>query len=153
MRRRAVMAGGLVAALVRRGHAQATPRITLLHSGFPDRTPIHLLYEALRVLGYEDGRSATIELLGAEGDLARLNAYVANLAVSRPDLIIAFTPPAVLALKRAGITIPIVFIFVTDPVGLGIVESLARAVKLSDSIRILRFHLDGGTLHVVMFTR
>ena len=45
---------------------------------------------------------------------------------SRPDVIIAITPPAVLALKQAGATVPIVFLFVTDPVGLGIVESLAR---------------------------
>ena len=33
-------------------------RISILHSGFPNRTPIHLLFAALRTLGYEDGRTA-----------------------------------------------------------------------------------------------
>ena len=49
--------------------AQQPRRISILHSGFPNRTPIHLLFAALRTLGYEDGRTAAIELLGGEGDL------------------------------------------------------------------------------------
>ena len=44
------------------------PKITILHSGFPNRTPIHLLIEALAKLGYENNRTAKIELLGGEGD-------------------------------------------------------------------------------------
>jgi putative ABC transport system substrate-binding protein len=101
-------------------------RISILHSGFPNLTPIHLLFEALRALGYEDGRSATIELLGAEGDADRLTAFVAQLAAQKPDVILALTSPAVLALKQAGLTTPVVFLFVPDPVGLGIVASLAH---------------------------
>ena len=53
--------------------AQERRWISILHSGFPDRTPIHLLFEALRVHGFEDGRSATVELLGGEGDPSALN--------------------------------------------------------------------------------
>jgi ABC-type uncharacterized transport system substrate-binding protein len=106
--------------------AQKQPRISILHSGFPNLTPTHLLFEALRELGYEDGRTATIELLGAEGNADRLNALVGQLAAQPPDVIIAITPPAVLALKQTGMTTPVVFLFVSDPVELGIVESLAR---------------------------
>jgi putative tryptophan/tyrosine transport system substrate-binding protein len=106
--------------------AQQHPRISILHSGFPDRTPINLLFAALRALGYEDGRTATVELLGGEGDPDRLNALVAKLAAQSPDVIVALTEPAVLALKQTGIATPVVFAFVSDPVGLGVVNSLAR---------------------------
>src|SRR6202158_3973434 len=106
--------------------AQQRPRISILHSGFPNRTPIHLLLEALGKLGYENHRTATIDLLGGEGDPNRLNALVARIGAQRPDVIIAITSPAVVALQKANLTIPIVFAFVPDPVGLGIVESLAR---------------------------
>ena len=106
--------------------AQGRPHISILHSGFPNRTPIQHLFAALRELGYEDGRTAAIELLAGEGDVDRLNALVTQLAAQRPDVIIALTPPAVLAIKRAGLTSPVVFAFVSDPIALGIVESLAR---------------------------
>ena len=107
-------------------HANQRPRIVVLHSGYPQLTPIHKLFEALKELGYEDGRNATIELLAAEGDAARLARFVADLAARKPDVIIAFTGPAVLEVKRAGLAIPIVFAIVTDPVAMGIVASLAR---------------------------
>ena len=97
-----------------------------MHSGFPDRTPIHVLIEALRALGYENGNTAMMELLGAEGDAKRLDTLVAGLASKKPDVIIALTSPAALALKQAAVVTPVVFAFVTDPVGLGIVASLAH---------------------------
>jgi putative ABC transport system substrate-binding protein len=53
-------------------------------------------------------------------------SLVAQLAAQKPEIIIAITSPAVLALKRGGPTSPVVFLFVPDPVSLGIVESLAR---------------------------
>ena len=107
-------------------HAQKRPRIAILHSGFPNRTPIHLLLEALRALGYEDGSTATIELLGGEGNADRLSALIAHLAAQRPDVIIAITSPAVLGLKQAALPTPVVFLFVSEPVALGIVESAAH---------------------------
>lgn len=118
---------GLLAGLITTGvRAQQRVRIAILHSGFPNRTPIHLLFEALSRLGLEHGRTATIDLLGGEGDRNRLNALVTELAAQKPDVIIAITSPAVVALKEAKVTIPVVFAFVPDPVGLGIVESLAQ---------------------------
>ena len=101
-------------------------KITILHSGFPNRTPIHLLIEALAKLGYENNRTAKIELLGGEGDPSRLNGLVAEIGGQRPDVIIAITSPAAVALKNAKLSIPVVFAFVPDPVGLGIVESIAH---------------------------
>jgi putative ABC transport system substrate-binding protein len=106
--------------------ARDPPKIIILHSGFPNRTPIHLLFKALGKLGYENSRTATIDLLGGEGDSNRLNALVAQIGPQKPDVIIAITSPAVVALKEARLTIPVVFAFVPDPVGLGVVESLAH---------------------------
>jgi putative tryptophan/tyrosine transport system substrate-binding protein len=48
------------------------------------------------------------------------------VATEKPNVVIAITSPAVLALKRVGLTSPVVFAFVPDPVGLGIVNSLAH---------------------------
>ena len=106
--------------------AREQSKITILHSGFPNRTPIHLLIEALAKLGYENNRTAKIELLGGEGDPSRLNGLVAEIGGQRPDVIIAITSPAAVALKNAKLSIPVVFAFVPDPVGLGIVESIVH---------------------------
>ena len=106
--------------------ARDPAKITILHSGFPNRTPINLLFAALAKLGYENGRTATIDLLGGEGDPDRLKALVAQIGTQKPDVVIAITSPAVVALKDTGLTVPVVFAFVPDPVGLGVVESLAK---------------------------
>jgi putative ABC transport system substrate-binding protein len=123
-----VLLGGTAAAWRLVPHALAVdlPRISILHSGFPYRTPIHVLFDELRALGYEQGRTATIDLYGAEGDSARLITLVDQLATQKPNVIIGLTTPAARALKHVGVTTPVVFAFVSDPIGLGIVESLAR---------------------------
>ena len=125
MKRRDLIAGLLCLPFATPAWA-AAKQISILHSGFPDRTPIHVLIEALRALGYENGNTAMMELLGAEGDAKRLDTLVAGLASKKPDVIIALTSPAALALKQAAVVTPVVFAFVTDPVGLGIVASLAH---------------------------
>lgn len=125
MKRREFIAGLLLVPLATRAWA-AAKQICILHSGFPNRTPIHVLVDALRALGHENGTSAVIEVLGGEGDPKRLDMLVSGLVSGKPDVIIALTSPAVVALKKAGIATPVVFAFVTDPVGLGIVASLAN---------------------------
>jgi len=122
MRRRDFLIGAAMA-LPLAAEAQQRQRISILHSGYPRRTAIKLLFDALGKLGYDE---AQIDLLGGEGDPSRLTALVDQLALRKPDVIIAITSPAVVALKNAKLNIPVVFAFVPDPVELGIVESLAR---------------------------
>jgi len=128
MRRREFIAllGSTAALWAPAARADKLYRIVILHSGFPRRTPIDHLFDALRERGYEDGRTAKIELLGGEGDPDRLNALIADIASEKPDVTIAVTSPAVLGLKQAGLLTPVVFAFVSDPVGQGIVASLAH---------------------------
>lgn len=127
MRRRDFIAllGSMAAVSARTARAKGY-RIVILHSGFPRRTPIDHLFDALRERGYEDGRTATIELLGGEGDPHRLKTLIAGIVSERPDVTIAVTSPAALGLKQAGLLTPVVFAFVSDPVGQGIVANLAH---------------------------
>jgi len=98
-------------------------RIVILHSGFPNRTPIDRLYNALNERGYS---AANIELLGGEGNPDRLKTLIARIVEQKPDVTIALTSPAARGLKQAGLSAPVVFVFVPDPVEQGIVASLAR---------------------------
>ncbi len=82
--------------------------------------------QGLRELGYVEGRNLVIEWRGAEGRLERLPALAAELVALKVDLIVAgANPPAVVA-KNATDSIPIVFVHAIDPVGQGLVKSLAR---------------------------
>jgi putative tryptophan/tyrosine transport system substrate-binding protein len=63
----------------------------------------------------------------AEGDYDRLASLAAELVEQKVDIIVAALTPAAVAFRKATSTIPIVAIAVTDPVGRGLVESLARA--------------------------
>jgi putative ABC transport system substrate-binding protein len=126
MRRRDVLAALIVPWLPQQARAQSKARIAILHSGFPNRTPIDQLYAALRDLGHDDGRTANIDLLAAEADPDRLASFVTRLVQSPPQVILAMTSPAALALKRANIATPVVFLFVSDPIRLGLIRSLRK---------------------------
>jgi putative ABC transport system substrate-binding protein len=82
--------------------------------------------EGLRALGYVEGRDLTIEYRWAEGDYGRLPALVADLIARKMDVLVTAGTPAALAVKRATTTIPLVMVAVGDPVGTGLVASLAR---------------------------
>jgi putative tryptophan/tyrosine transport system substrate-binding protein len=82
--------------------------------------------EALQDLGWRDNYSARIDYRWPGGDTERIQALARELVSLRPDVLIADgTAPAV-ALLQATRTLPIVFVMASDPVGLGIVQSLAR---------------------------
>jgi ABC-type uncharacterized transport system substrate-binding protein len=82
--------------------------------------------EGLRSLGYKPGENITIECRSAEGKHERLDALAAELIQLNPAVIVAAAAPASLAAKRATASIPIVSVYTADPVGLGLVASLAR---------------------------
>jgi putative ABC transport system substrate-binding protein len=83
--------------------------------------------QQFRALGYVEGKSITFDYLSSEGNYDRLPALAAELAGRKVDVIFAAGgTPTVLAVKNATRTIPVVFVGVADPVGQGIVASLAR---------------------------
>jgi putative ABC transport system substrate-binding protein len=79
-----------------------------------------------RKFGYTDGKNVVFEYRHAEGKLDRLPALAEELVRLKVDVLIAPNTPAALALKNATKTIPIVFIDVSDPIGAGLIDSLAR---------------------------
>ena len=80
----------------------------------------------LQKLGYVEGRNLVVQQRNLRGDRSLQQQVVEEIVGSRPDAILSSGTPEVLALKRATKTIPIVFGLVADPVGSGVVASLAR---------------------------
>jgi putative ABC transport system substrate-binding protein len=84
------------------------------------------LSDGLRELGYVEGQNFALEVRSAEGNADQLPELAAELVSLRVDVIVAVYTPCALAAKRATTTIPIVMAAVADPVGGGLVQSLAR---------------------------
>ena len=103
------------------------PRIGILNptssSFFLPR--VEAFRQRLRELGYVEGKNILIEYRYAEGKFERLTDLAAELVQLKVDVIVT-AGPGVLAAKKASTTIPIVFGAASDPVGAGIVSSLAR---------------------------
>jgi putative ABC transport system substrate-binding protein len=131
MRRRAFIAGlGVMAALPFAVKAQSSPKKTI---GFLGATSPELakpwtnaFEQRLQQLGWVEGRNLAIEYRWAEASLDRYNAIAAEFAGRDVDVIVTWASAPVLAAKRATTKIPIVFAAQTDPVGVGVVASLAR---------------------------
>jgi putative ABC transport system substrate-binding protein len=82
--------------------------------------------EGLAQLGWADGRNLRIDYRWAGGDIGRIRAFAKELVGLAPDILVAYATPSVVALQQLTHNIPIVFASVTDPVGQGLVASLAH---------------------------
>lgn len=101
-----------------------------------------------RELGYVEGKNILIEYRYAEGKRERLPDLAAELVRLKVDVIVV-TPQAVLAAKKASTTIPIVFVASADPVGSGIVSSLARPGGNITGLSVMGPDLDGKRLELL----
>jgi ABC-type uncharacterized transport system substrate-binding protein len=89
-------------------------------------SPIRSLLEGLRDLGYIEGRNLVIESRAAGAASERYRQLVGDFEQLKVDVVVALGTPAALAAKDGTTTIPIVVLFVADPVGMRLVRSLAR---------------------------
>ena len=110
--------------------AEQTRRIgVLMNRGADDpegQADIAAFRQSLQRLGWSDGGNAQIEIRWGEEDVERERQYAAELIALKPDIVLASGTLSVAPLQRITHTIPIVFVGVTDPVGAGFVDSLAR---------------------------
>jgi putative ABC transport system substrate-binding protein len=91
--------------------------------------PAHLweaLLDGLRERGYSEGRNIVFERRFSEGNAERFPEFAAEMVQLKVDCIIAITTPAALAVKHVTTTLPVVMTTAIDPVGAGLVASLAR---------------------------
>src|SRR5215813_1159712 len=125
--------GGAVAwPLAARAQQQGerTRRIGVLVSSVETDPAVHgriaAFRQSLEQLGWLEGRNVQIELRFTGDNYERLPQLVQEMVAFNPDVIFASATPAVRALQAKTPTIPIVFVYVSDPVGAGVVASLAR---------------------------
>lgn len=113
-------------------HAQQSggkKRVAILN-GNPEtpttRARVTAFQQGLAKAGWQEGRNISFEVRWGGADAARIDAYANELVKLNPDAILATNTPTARSLKRASDTIPIVFAGLSDPIGDGIVASLAK---------------------------
>jgi putative ABC transport system substrate-binding protein len=105
--------------------------------------------EGLREHGYEEGRNIVIEYRWADGKYDQFPALVAELIAAKVDAIVTAGTPAALAVKRATTTVPLVMVAVGDPVGTGLVPSLARPGDNLTGLSSIAPDLEGKRLQLL----
>ena len=111
--------------------AQQTKRIPRIGFISPASSPtaapnLEALRQGLREAGYTEGKGIVIETRWAEGAAERFPDFLTELNQLKVDVIVIGAAAGAVAAKKSGLATPIVFAAVTDPLGQGIVESLAR---------------------------
>jgi putative tryptophan/tyrosine transport system substrate-binding protein len=133
MKRRAFIAGlGGAAAwpLVARAQGERARRIVII-SGLAENDPreqgqLAVFRDGLRKLGWLNGQNIQIETLWRAASIERATAFVAGLVQNPPDIVVAGTLQAFLAMRREAGAIPMVFINLPDPVVMGFVANLGK---------------------------
>ena len=156
MKRRAfiTLLGGAAAAWPLTARAQQAgkiPRIGFLGNSTAalEANVIGPFRDGLRELGYEEGHNLIIEFRWAEGKYDRFPALIAELLAAKVDVIVTAGTPPTQAIKKATSTVPLVFIAVGDPVGTGIVLSLARPGGNITGVSSIAPDLDGKRLELL----
>jgi ABC-type uncharacterized transport system substrate-binding protein len=135
--------------------ARAQPR-TMYRIGFLRNSTatleanlIEAFREGLRDLGYEEGGNITIEYRWAEGKYEPFPALIAELVALNLGVMVTAGTPAALAIKRAAISVPLVMAAIGDPVGIGLVPSLAHPAGNITGLSAMAPALDGKRLQLL----
>ena len=127
------------------------PRIGVLSGGsaFANSSRHEAFRQALRELGYVEGKSIIIEWRNADGKVVDLPAIAADLVRLKPDAIVTAGPQVTRVAKEATSTIPIVMAFDNDPVASGHVATLARPGENITGLSTLSPELSGKQLELL----
>jgi putative tryptophan/tyrosine transport system substrate-binding protein len=105
--------------------------------------------QGLQQLGWSDGRNVQIDIRWGGGDPERIHKYAAELVALAPDAILATSTIVVRPLQQATHTVPIVFVQVIDPVGAGMVATLARPGGNTTGFTVFEYGLSGKWLELL----
>jgi ABC-type uncharacterized transport system substrate-binding protein len=123
-------AGLLLAAKARRARAQQgdkTPRVGYIRAGTPNNDPFREAFvRGMRDLGYIEGRNIAFEFRNYGDDVDSIASHISDLLHAKVDILVVGGTAAVQAAQAATQSIPIVMGAVADPLGSGLIASLAR---------------------------
>jgi putative ABC transport system substrate-binding protein len=127
------------------------PRIGYLAavSATADAPRLEAFRQGLRELGYVEGQNVQVDYRHESADLQRLPELAAELVHLNVDVLVAVTSNAAIAAKRTTSTVPIVFMGVTDPISIGLAESLARPGSNATGITNVAAVLAGKRLELL----
>jgi ABC-type uncharacterized transport system substrate-binding protein len=128
-------------------------RIGVLMNGTADdpvtQSRLTAFVQGLQESGWTVGRNLQIDYRWGAGNVERYRTFAAELVALKPDILATVGAPAVEALQGATRTVPIVFISVTDPVGGGLVASLARPGRNVTGFTNFEYGLTGKWLELL----
>ena len=105
--------------------------------------------QGLQQLGWADGHNVRIDTRWGAGNADDIRKYAAELSALAPDVMLAVGTPAVGQLLQATKAVPIVFLRVTDPVGAGFVDSLARPGGVATGFSLSEYSFTGKWLELL----
>jgi putative tryptophan/tyrosine transport system substrate-binding protein len=114
------------------------------------KTFVSAFTQALADLGWTDGRNVRMDFRWAGADINRIRAFAQELVGLQPDIIVASSTPASVALQRETRTIPIIFVSVSDPVVSGLVASLNRPGGNITGLALYETSLAGKWLELLL---
>jgi putative tryptophan/tyrosine transport system substrate-binding protein len=127
-----------------------TARIGILVVGTPPIEWMNVLKAGLHALGWREGENLQIEERHGNGDAASLPPLATELVALPPDVLIAVGTSETKALQAATSDIPIVFMMSSDPVGMGIVDSIAHPGRNTTGLSISPQVLWGKRLELIV---
>ena len=105
--------------------------------------------QGLHDLGYVEGKNILIEYRWAEGKYDRFPALIGELVAQKVDIIVTAGTPASLAVKKQAPSIPLVMMAVGDPIGTGLIESLAHPGGNVTGLTAIAADLEGKRLELL----
>ena len=133
---------------VRAQQGERMRRVGVLE-GIPEDPYLAAFLQGLKQLGWVDGHNVRVDTRWGAGKIDDIRKYAAELTGLAPDVMLAVGTPAVGPLLQATNTVPIVFLRVTDPVGAGFVDSLARPGGVATGFSLSEYSFSGKWLELL----
>src|SRR5262245_1061605 len=123
-------------------------RVGVLES-LPEDVYLAAFMRGLQQLGWDNGHNVRIDTRWAAGKVDDIRKYAAELSALGPDVMLVVGTPALERLLQATNAVPVVFLRVTDPVGAGFVDSLARPGGVATGFSLSEYSFSGKWLELL----